>query len=210
MRYAWIAVCALAVLVGCASDEEPRPLTAAVSMDAASEPPPRAVVRGCAGRIEASTPRRRDDTVVGPFRFNVRGYSRPRAWRQIVKAGQWIKSPAKLRAGAEVTLEVPEEQRSWMSLAYALPRPEVAAVTLRACRHRPTPAARRRECKWTAYTACRSGPTYFSGGFVIDYDEAPQQGRCAELIVWVEGEEEPRRIRLLHVEPGECASASSA
>jgi hypothetical protein len=55
------------------------------------------------------------------------------------------------------------------------------------------------------YTACRSGPTFFSGGFEIDYAKAPQQGRCAELIVWVRGEQEPHRVRLLRVEPGECA-----
>lgn len=59
------------------------------------------------------------------------------------------------------------------------------------------------------YTACRTGPTFFNGGFEIDYDEAPQQGRCAELIAWVKGEGEPRRVRLLRVEPGECGGASA-
>lgn len=58
-------------------------------------------------------------------------------------------------------------------------------------------------------TACRTGPTFFNGGFEIEYDEAPQQGRCAELIAWVKGEGEPRRVRLLRVEPGECGGASA-
>jgi hypothetical protein len=184
----------------------------------AASGPPRAVVRGCASRISGG-PRRRDgDTIVGPLRFSMQAYSRPRAWRQMVRDGQWLKSVARLRAGGQVMLVVPSEQRPWMRLAYA-PRPGgVAAVTLRACRHRRSLAARRRECVWAEgtvgppgpirddHTACRTGPTFFSGGFEIDYDEAPRQGRCAELIVWVRGEEEPHRVRLLRTEPGECAS----
>jgi hypothetical protein len=139
-------------------------------------------------------PRRGGDTIVGPLRFNMQGYS---------------------------PLLVPLEQRSWMRLAYAHRRRGTAAVTLRACRHRRSRAAQRRECRWAEgvlpgsakddYTACRSGATFFSGGFEIDYDDAPRQGRCAELIVWVKGEQEPERVRLLRVAhetiPGEiCAS----
>jgi hypothetical protein len=172
---------------------------------AASEPPS-APVQGCASRIDGSTPARDGDTIIGPLRFNMQEYSSLRAWRELVRSDQWLKSPARVRAGAQVTLVVPSEQRQWMRLEYA--HRGTAAVTLRACRHRRTRAARRRECVWTegigGYKACRSGPTFFSGGFEIDFDEAPQQGRCAELIVWVDGEQQPHRVRLVPVEPGEC------
>jgi hypothetical protein len=190
---------------------------AAPGATAGSEPP-RAVVRGCASRIGGGIERRDDDTIIGPLRFNMRGYSPLRAWRRVVREGQWLKSVARLRAGTQVTLVVPAEQRPWMRLRYAHRPGGSAAVTLRACRHRSSLAARRRECVWAEgvvgppgsvrddYTACRTGPTSFSGGFDIDYDKAPQQGRCAELIVWVQDEQKPRRVRLLHVEPGECAS----
>ena len=51
---------------------------------------------------------------------------------------------------------------------------------------------------------CRSRVTPFSGGFEIDYAEAPRQGRCAELIVWVAGEREPRRGRVFGAPAGAC------
>lgn len=236
MRRIRITACTLVVLVGgvaIAVDgaewgastalEGGQPLMAGFAEPdpAAGSQPPRAVVRGCASRISGGPGRRGGDTIVGPLRFNMQGYSPLRAWRRLVRDGQWLKSVARLRAGAQVTLVVPPEQRPWMRLAYAHRRGGVAAVTLRACRHRRSRAARRRECVWAEgvagprgwvggdYTACRSGPTFFSGGFEIDYDEAPQQGRCAELIVWVKGEQEPHRLRLLRVEPGECASDSA-
>jgi hypothetical protein len=229
MRGIWIIACALVVLVGgvaIATDRDERgastapvggqPLMAGFAEPgaiAASEPP-RAVVRGCASRISGGAPRRDGDTIIGPLRFNMQAYSPLREWRRLARDGQWLKSPARLRAGARVTLVVPPEQRPWMRLAYAQRRGGAAAVTLQACRHRRSRAAQRRECKWAEavpgeYTACRSGPTFFSGGFEIDYAEAPQQGRCAELIVWVKGEQEPHRVRLLRVEPGECAGGSA-
>jgi hypothetical protein len=228
MRGSRITACTLAVLAGGVAvaafgderaasppPEGGQPLLAgfAESGPNAGSQPPRAVVRGCAARISGGPARRDGDTIVGPLRFNMQSYSRPRVWRGLVRDGQWLKSVARLRAGGQVTLVVPPEQRAWMRLAYAHRRGGAAAVTLRACRHRRSRAARRRECEWAEagadYTACRSGPTFFSGGFEIDYAEAPQQGRCAELIVWVEGEQEPHRVRLLHVEPGECAGASA-
>lgn len=169
-----------------------------------SEPPP-AVVRGCASRISGGAGRRDHDTIVGPLRFDMQPYSPLREWRRLARRGQWLKSVARVRGGAQVTLEVPAEQRPWMRLRYAQRGNGAAAVTLRACRHRRSREARRRECVWADYTACRSGPTSFSGGFELDYAEAPQQGRCAELIVWVEGEPDPRRVRLIRTEPGECA-----
>jgi hypothetical protein len=230
MRGIRITACTLVVLVAgvaIATDRDERgastpPEGGRLLMAGFAQPqpaagPPRAVIRDCASRIGATPQRRDSDTIIGPLRFNMQGYSRPRAWRQMVRAGQWLKSVALLRAGGQVTLVVPPEQRSWMRLAYAHRRGGEAAVTLRACRHRRSRAARRRECEWAEgvtgppgpirddYTACRTGPTLFSGGFEIDYAEAPQQGRCAELIAWVKGEQEPHRVRLLRVEPGECA-----
>lgn len=231
-----IAACTLVVLVGgvaIATDRDERaastppeggrPLMtgfAEPGFTAAHRPSP-AVARGCASRISGGPGRRDGDTIVGPLRFNTQGYSPLRVWRRQVRSGQWMKSVARLSPGGQVTLVVPPGQRSWMRLAYAQRRGGEAAVTLRACRHRRSRAARRRECVWAEgiagppgsirgdYTACRTGPTFFNGGFEIDYDEAPQQGRCAELIVWVKGEEEPRRVRLLRVEPGECGGASA-
>ena len=183
----------------------------------AENEPPRAQVRGCVSRISGGVVRQDGDTIIGPLRFNMQSYSPRREWRRQVRSGQWLKSPARVRAGAQVTLVVPPEQRTWMRLRYAHGRDGVAAVTLRACRHRRSRAAQRRECRWAEgvagppgsvrsdYTACRSGPTFFSGGFEIDYAKAPQEGRCAELIVWVKGQQEPHRVRLVPpAEPGEC------
>jgi hypothetical protein len=238
MRGIRITACTLVVLVGgvaiaTATDRDERgastpPERGHPRMAGLAEPgpttesqPPRAVVRGCASRISGDLERQDGDTIIGPLQFNMQSYSPLRAWRRLVRDGQWLKSPARVRAGAQVTLVVPPAQRPWMRLAYAHHRSGAAAVTLRACRHRPSHAARRHECVWAEgvvgspgsirddYTACRSGPTSFSGGFEIDYDEAPQQGRCAELIVWVKGEQEPHRVRLLRTEPGECAGDSA-
>ena len=227
MRRFTITACTLVVLVGgvaivTAVDRDERgastapeggqPLLAGFAEPAHAGAAPRAVVRGCASRISGDSSRRDGDTVIGPLRFNMQPYSPLREWRRLVRDGQWMKSVARVRAGGQVTLVVPPEQRPWMRLAYAQRRGGKAAVTLRACRHRRSRAARRRECVWAGgdYTACRSGPTFFSGGFEIDYAEAPQQGRCAELIVWVKGEQEPHRVRLLGVEPGECAGDSAS
>jgi hypothetical protein len=220
MRDIGIAACAIVVLAGGAAiamdrHERDQRLVAGF-VDPAGSQPPRAVVRGCTARIGAASKRRDDDTVIGPLRFNMQEYSPPRKWRRMVRSGQWLKSVARVRAGAQVTLEVPPEQRAWMRLRYAQRRGGAAAITLRACRHRRSREAQRRECGWAEgvagppgairddYTACRTGPTSFSGGFEIDYANAPQQGRCAELMVWVKGEENPHRVRLLRVEPGEC------
>ena len=219
MRRFTITACTLVVLVGgvaivTAIDRDERsastPPEGGQPTMAGFAEPPKAVVRGCAARISGdSIPRDDGDTIIGPLRFNMQPYSPLPVWRRLVRDGQWMKSVARVRAGGQVTLVVPPEQRPWMRLAYAHRRGGKAAVTLRACRHRRSRAARRRECVWTDYTACRSGPTFFSGGFEIDYAEAPQQGRCAELIVWVKGEQEPHRVRLLAVEPGECPSDSA-
>ena len=165
MRAFWITACTLVVLGGGvaivtpAGRDERRASTppegGQLVMAGLAEPgrvaesqPPRAVVRGCAARISGGAQRRDSDTIIGPLRFNMHLYSPLRAWRRQVRSGQWLKSPARLRAGAQVTLVVPPEQRAWMRLAYAHRRGGAAAVTLRACRHRRSRAARRRECVW--------------------------------------------------------------
>jgi hypothetical protein len=131
-------------------------------------------------------------------------YGRPDVWSELVRDRQWLKSVAAVAAGARVTLIVPSEQRPWMRLEYAHRGGRgVHAVTLRACRNLPSLAAQRRECRFAPFTACRSGPTLFSGGFAIDYERAPRQGRCAELIVWTAGAQ-PLRRRLFSPQPGEC------
>ena len=154
--------------------------------------PPDAVVRDCRDRItgaftEAGGVRRpyrfrvrpRHDTRIGPVAFaGMREAGRPAEWDYYVREDQWLKSIAMVRRGERVTLEVPAEQRAWMHLEYGGDR----AVTLAACRNRLTP---------------------WSGGFTIDYARAPRQGRCAELIVWVDGEPAPRRKRLF-VPAGPC------
>jgi hypothetical protein len=43
--------------------------------------------------------------------------------------------------------------------------------------------------------ACRAERSVFVGGFTIDYADAPNQGRCAELIVWT-SRSRPVRTRL--------------
>ena len=232
MRRIGITACALVVIAGgvaLATDrDEPgtstapeggKPMMAGLAEPApvAESEPPRAQVRGCASRISGGGMRQGGDTIVGPLRFNMQGYSPLREWRRLVREGEWLKIVARLRAGAQVTLEVPPEQRPWMRLRYAHHRGGTAAITLRACRHRRSRAAQRRECRWAEgvagppgsvrgdYTACRSGPTSFNGGFEIDYAKAPQQGRCADLIVWVKGRQEPHRVRLVPpADPGDC------
>src|SRR5215210_3841899 len=79
----------------------------------AESEPPRSPVQGCASRIDGSSPRRDGDTIVGPLRFSMQDYSAPRTWREMVRTDQWLKSPARVRAGAQVTLVVPPEQRPW-------------------------------------------------------------------------------------------------
>lgn len=108
------------------------------------------------------------DNVVGPVRFSgLRTYT---DWAWLVREDQWIKTIAVLDAGLRVTLEVPPEQRGWMRVDYG--GHGGRAVTLQACRRRPTA---------------------YAGGFTIDYAKAPDEGRCAELIVWGD---EPLRGRL--------------
>jgi hypothetical protein len=139
--------------------------------------PPRAPVARCRDSITAAGPHDpvfaddETDRVAGPVRFaGLRTYEAE--WAALVADDQWLKSIAMLDAGTRVTLEIPREQRDWMRVDYG--GRGGRAVTLQACRRRAT---------------------LFAGGFTIDYAEAPQQGRCAELIVW--GDQE-RRVPLFN------------
>jgi hypothetical protein len=161
------AVAALALSVR--DDEPPRTPAreAAVSGTAVSGTPPNAPVARCRDSITAAGPHDPlvvdDDTdnVAGPVRFvGLRTYD---DWAGLVREDQWIKSIAMIDAGLRVTLEIPREQRDWMRLAYG--GRGRSAVTLEACRRRTTA---------------------YAGGFTIEYAQAPEQGRCAELIVWAD------------------------
>ena len=150
--------------------------------------PPAAPVLGCADSLRSAVTivdgrtrpyrfrvRRAHDTVVGPVAFTgARDYGRQ--WREMVRRDQWLKSIALVSPGVRVTLVVPEAQRGWMRLEYLHGGDgPVHAVTIQACERRLSP---------------------YTGGFTIDYDKAPHQGRCARVEVWVDGREEPLRRRV--------------
>jgi hypothetical protein len=204
-----ILIAALAIVAGGAvlaggSDEPGR--------SAAAQPrPPDAPVRDCRDRITGAVTivggvrrqfrfrvRPRHDTRIGPVAFTgMTDAGRDADWAYYVREDQWLKSVALVRRGKRVTLEIPREQRPWMRLVYGGKR----AATLAGCR-RP---ATRAECGRGPRTTCRSAVTPFSGGFEIDYEAAPRQGRCAELLVWVEGERAPRRARIFSPPASACA-----
>jgi hypothetical protein len=137
----------------------------------------------------------RHDTRFGPLALSgAADYGARGAWDALVRDDMWPKTIALVRRGRTVTLEVPREQRGWMRLEYARTAASPYAVTLSGCRRGlSTRAAQRQECGAGSRETCTRGPTPFSGGFTIDYARAPRQGRCAELIVWVQGRAEPMR-----------------
>jgi hypothetical protein len=108
-----------------------------------------------------------------------------------------MKALAIVRAGRRVTLVAPEGQRAWLWLDYG--RGEAGPGTHRAifhpCPRRSSAEEQRAACGWEPAHACSSGLTQFNGGIAIDYDAAPRSGRCARVIVRVEGEA-PRRALL--------------
>lgn len=187
-----LAVAALIVGLETDSDQDEAGLEAA----------PSAEIRGCQERIEGPrlTPDRRD-TAIGPITFG----GLPRVYRNALATAKPGEEPAPmkvitlLRAGSTVTLNVPPDERAWMVLLYLPIRFEPSAplqgqetaVTLEACEKVRSERAQRRECHWEPYRACESGLTQFNGGFFIDFKQAPQEGRCARLEVWVEGKPTP-------------------
>jgi hypothetical protein len=176
--------------------------------------PPDAAVRGCRQRVEGRTLRaRRDlDTIVGPIAFMRAGET----YRHYAKRPDSALQPhpglsmpamkvlALVRAGSSVTLVVPKRQRGWMKLVYGQTRRGAYAITLRACRRSASEEARARECGWPPYRACRSRTTQFSGGFGLDFADAPRRGRCAKLVVWVAASKKPLRRRLFKPASGAC------
>lgn len=120
---------------------------------------------------------RRRDVTAGPLAYRgLRSITRAE-WDSYVARDQWLKSPPVLRPGRTVTVEVPRSQRAWMKIVHGGSR-----LTLRSC---------------TRGGSGSSGNTAWSGGFEIDYANAPQQGRCARLIIRVRGRAEPIRRRLV-------------
>lgn len=186
--------------------------------DAASHGMPSAATRGCRHRVDGRPLRvlRAKDTVVGPVAFlgAAETYShhasRPdSALEPYPGLGMpAMKILALVRAGTSVTLVVPKRQRSWMKLVYGQARRGEYAITLTACRRSRSATERARECGWRPYRACRSSTTQFSGGFGLDFARAPKRGRCAELVVWLEGRRRPLRTRLFKPSRGACLSPS--
>jgi hypothetical protein len=166
------------------------------------------VVRDCRARVEGGRlkPEPRRDTVIGPAAFpylreNYRRAARPNPSQSEPPPGldAWpVKALALVRSGARIALVVPRDQRPWMQLLYDQAHPWRGSfrVVLRACRRRRSEAAQRAECGWRPYIACRWRNTQFNGAVYVDFDSAPDRGRCAELIVRVEGTGTSSRGRL--------------
>jgi hypothetical protein len=172
-------------------------------------------VRGCRDRVEGGklTPDRPEDTIIGPMAFmalpgTYRSFARTPDRRLMPAPGVGMpamKAVGVLEAGARVRLVVPRKQRRWMKVIYDFPHHRGGhAVTLQACRQRSSRRARRRECGWRPDLACRWCYTQFSGGFGLDFANAPRRGRCAKLVVHVAGKEEPLTRRLFGPPPAAC------
>ena len=186
----------------------------------AKAPPAGAPVRDCRDRITGAvviqggetTPaafvvRPAHDTTFRAISFTgLADYGKPATWVDMVRRDQWLKSVALVRPGARVTLVVPTPQRAWMRMEYGHGR-GAYELTLAGCRRFASSARQRAECGPGPQDTCTSGRTPFSGGFTIDYARAPRQGRCAELIVWVDGRAAPLRKRIF---PEACRSAPAA
>ena len=207
--------------VGCMSgsvDEPPEGGRAAAGQaaDVSSAQPGSPVVRGCRDRAEGGrlVPKRGRDTVIGPVAFaylveNYREAARPDS-RRSRPPGDFnahpIKALALIRSGTRVTLSVPPAQRSWMQLLYhptAVWRGSLR-VTLQACQRRSSPAGQRAECGWRPRTACRWRNTQFNGAIYVDFDHAPHRGRCARLVLHIEGREKPLKQELFRPKQGTC------
>jgi hypothetical protein len=184
--------------------------------DATSAGAERGEVRGCRQRVEGGkiVPDRMRDTIIGPMAFiglpsTYRAYARRRDSQLIPVPGigmPSMKAIGVLRAGARVRLVVPRRQRSWMKVIYDFPRHRGRyAIGLQACRRLEAVKARQRECGWGPDLACRWRYTQFSGGFGLDFANAPRRGRCAKLIVRVAGREKALVRRLFRPRPGACA-----
>jgi hypothetical protein len=158
---------------------------------------PQAQVRGCPQRIEGGgatfTPDPRRDAVVGPVSF----FGARASYRRTPhESRQPMKVPVVVRSGPPVTLVVPRFERRWLHLVYVNFTRLTHAVTLKPCRHPATAQAQRHACHWSPYSACRSGLTWYSGGFKINFNRSgPLRARCAMLQVWTSERANPITIR---------------
>jgi hypothetical protein len=134
-----------------------------------------APVLDCRDRVESEPirPRASRDTVVGPIAFyRLAARFDPRSERGPggLKAPP-MKALAIVQAGREVTVTVPEDQRSWMRLFY-----DGSAYGGAAGSHSVT------------FKSCpRASTTQFAGEIYIDYSAAPREGACARIAVEEEG-----------------------
>jgi hypothetical protein len=173
-------------------------------------------VRGCRERVEGGRLRGQPvrDTIVGPVAFaslpdNYRIAARPDPARRDPPPPGYNAHPFKalvlVSAGKRVTLIVPRSQRAWMQLFYVPPgKKGTWRARLQACRRFRSRSAQQRECGWTPYTACRWRNTQFNGSIYVDFDHAPDRGRCAELIVRVGGIARALRARVFQPSEGAC------
>jgi hypothetical protein len=106
-----------------------------------------------------------------------------------------LKQIVTVPAGATVTLMVPRGERRWFSLMFDTAPPvferRESAITLEACRRTTSRTQLLRECGHVGGNACRWGYTEFNGGIYVDFDRAPQRGRCARLFVLRPGSSKP-------------------
>jgi hypothetical protein len=162
---------------------------------------PTAQVRGCRQRIEGGganfTPNRWRDAVAGPVSF----FGARSAYRATLPTAEShirvlrLKVPVVVRSGAPVTLAVPASERRWLHLVYLQSNRPTRAVTLNPCPHVAMAKAQRRACHWSPYAACRTGLTWYGGGFFLNFRRSPLEGRCAILQVWAGERPNPITIR---------------
>jgi hypothetical protein len=178
------------------------------AQDTGDAPP--TAMRGCVERVEGGVVRTRTpkDTVVGPIGWlNLPRNFDPDQQKRGRKYGFAItpmKALAIVRAGGAVTVSVPRDQRPWMWLDYGSDSANDFEFLFRPCPRRRTEAEQREACAWEPFTACRSGLTQFNGLIAVDYEDAPNRGRCARLLVRVEGESEVRRTYAFGPPRGLC------
>jgi hypothetical protein len=198
------AVAAAAVVVALAGDDDAT--APARDVPAAAKLPPGGV-RGCRERVEGGRypVERHVATFIGPVTFpasspnflaHLRSRNLPDRTEMPPGLREYpMKNLALVKAGLRATLVVPREQRPWMRILYGgRSQSGEYSVTLQACRRSRSASARRRECGWRPRVACAWINTQFNGGVYVDYERAPDLGRCAELIVRSGGRSDRGRL----------------
>jgi hypothetical protein len=97
-----------------------------------------------------------------------------------------IKTLIFVRSSDPVKVRVPESQYDWLGFKYAQSDGETnpkraTELLIDPCAKRQNVAAQAAECQWKPYNACRWGITQFAGSLVLNFDTAPQTGRCAQI-----------------------------